>query len=471
MILKNKVFLKFCTNQPKSNFLFVQIHLKSKIMNRAILLLTSLFLLTIQQTQVSYSQDEKVAHNFKITGKTKVPISPNSMAFRAVEYDPDSPDHLFISYFNKDGLITTKSQFLFKGKRFNLEDMNIYFREKELLTDGSQISYLTDGSIDKEDIIKEGRLKQRTIFYPDGKKKLLFSGDENTLNGEYQIWYPTGQLSFSGNYKNNLKEGEFQQFDSLGVLTKKGVYLEGKLISGEAVVQDIVYENPEIPAQYINGDEDFDCFLKRRSAEINGLKEMKDEKKIKLNLVVDKTGAITKIETLSVLHQPELEILNVVFKELPVFTPATVEDIPVESILKLKLIISKDGIKTNTEEKGKQIMDVFTDVEVMPQFPGGGEALRKFISSNLRYPIEAQKRGVQGKVFVNFIVNETGGVTNIKLMRGINLYLDAEAMRVVRLMPKWEPGRQDGKPVKVSYTVPINFILNNTNFNPSFPIR
>lgn len=423
-------------------------------MNKTILLITALFLLTLQH-HVSYSQNEKVSPTFKITGKTKVATLQGE---KTVEYVFESADHLYISDFDKNGVIQSKRQFLFKGKRFDLENLITYYREKVLQPDGVQIDYLTDGTIGNEDIIREGKLIQRTIFYPDGNRKLLFSGEENILNGEYKIWFPNGQLNFSGNYKSNLKEGEFQQFDQSGTLIKKGVYLDGKLISGEPVVQDVIFYNPEKTAQYINGNAGFDDFIKRRSTEIEGLKEIKVEKKINLNLVVGKTGSITKIETLSALSTSELEILNAVFKELPDFTPATVEEIPVESILKLNLILSKDGIKTNIDETGNG-SNTGIIPEKMPQFPGGGEALRKFISFHLKYPVEAQKAHIEGKVFVNFIVNENGEVTNIKIARGVNPDLNSEAMRVVGLMPNWTPGQQKGKAVKVNYTVPIGFSL------------
>lgn len=420
-----------------------------------ILLFASIFLFAIKPL-VSYSQNEKATSAFKIVGETKATTIKGE---KVVEYDPESPNHLYITDFGKNKIISSKRRFLFKGKKFDLEKSFTYMKEKKLVADGTQTYYLHDGSIGNEDILNEGILNRRTTFYPDGKKKQMSSGDENTLNGEYQIWYQTGQLSFSGNYKNNLKEGEFQQFDPSGTLIKKGVYLGGILVSGDAVVQDVVYDNPEKPAQYINGSEDFEGFLKRRSTEIEGLKELQKEKKIKLNLAVNKSGAITKMETPSALSQPELDFLNAVFKKRPAFTPATVEDIPVESIVTLHLIISNEGIKTDTDLKHLNLSDIFTSAEKMPQFPGDEDALRRFISNNLKYPPEAQKSGIEGKVFVSFVVDENGEVTNVKLARRSNSYLDWEAMRVVRMMPRWKPGYIKGKPVKVSFTMPINFAL------------
>lgn len=102
---------------------------------------------------------------------------------------------------------------------------------------------------------------------------------------------------------------------------------------------------------------------------------------------------------------------------------------------------------------------VFFIVEQMPVFPGGEEALRKYIAQSVKYPAIAQENGIQGRVFVAFVVNTKGEVTDVKIARGVDPNLDKEAIRVVSNMPKWTPGKQRGKAVKVSYTVPINFVL------------
>lgn len=86
-------------------------------------------------------------------------------------------------------------------------------------------------------------------------------------------------------------------------------------------------------------------------------------------------------------------------------------------------------------------------------------ALRKFIANAIKYPVIAQENGIQGKVYVNFVVDKDGAVTNARIARGVDASLDKEALRVVNSLPKWKPGMQRGKPVRVSYTVPISFVL------------
>lgn len=112
-----------------------------------------------------------------------------------------------------------------------------------------------------------------------------------------------------------------------------------------------------------------------------------------------------------------------------------------------------------TQEEEKEETAVFFIVEEMPEFPGGQLALRTFIAQSIKYPVIAQENGIQGKVFVNFVVAKDGTITNAKIFRGVDPSLDKEALRVVNSLPKWKPGKQGGKPVRVSYTVPINFVL------------
>lgn len=104
--------------------------------------------------------------------------------------------------------------------------------------------------------------------------------------------------------------------------------------------------------------------------------------------------------------------------------------------------------------------EVFDVVEKAPEFPGGVEALMKFLSENVRYPEAAHKIGAQGRVLVSFIVEPDGGISNAHVLKKVNDDLDAEAVRVIGSMPKWTPGMQSGKAVRVKYTVPITFRLN-----------
>lgn len=130
----------------------------------------------------------------------------------------------------------------------------------------------------------------------------------------------------------------------------------------------------------------------------------------------------------------------------------------------LALFASFQTVQAQQEEA--QSDQVFMMVEEMPQFPGGEKALREFITSNIRYPKEAQENGIQGRVYVTFVIDTLGSVVDAKIARGVDPSLDREALRVVRELPKWQPGKQRGELVKVAYTVPISFALEGGEKSP-----
>lgn len=112
------------------------------------------------------------------------------------------------------------------------------------------------------------------------------------------------------------------------------------------------------------------------------------------------------------------------------------------------------------EEEEPEEQTIFEVVEQMPEFPNGGMAgLMQYLSKNIKYPTIAQENGTQGRVTVQFVVNRDGSIVDAKVLRGVDPYLDKEAIRVISSMPKWKPGMQRGKAVRVKYTVPVMFRL------------
>ena len=112
--------------------------------------------------------------------------------------------------------------------------------------------------------------------------------------------------------------------------------------------------------------------------------------------------------------------------------------------------------KTVVAKKNQQVFDV---VEKMPEYPGGQAALFEYLQKNVKYPADAEKKKVEGRVLVTFVVNTDGSITDIEVVRKAFPSLDAEAVRVISGMPKWIPGEQKGQKVRVKYTVPLNFRL------------
>lgn len=127
-------------------------------------------------------------------------------------------------------------------------------------------------------------------------------------------------------------------------------------------------------------------------------------------------------------------------------------------ILKVTQRVADEPVKP-AEEKPEVENKVFEVVEQMPSFPGGPSALMKYLSENIKYPVVAQENGVQGRVVVSFVVERDGSITDVKVARSVDPSLDREAMRVVRSMPHWIPGKQNGSAVRVKYNVPVSFRL------------
>ena len=122
-------------------------------------------------------------------------------------------------------------------------------------------------------------------------------------------------------------------------------------------------------------------------------------------------------------------------------------------VLKAKEVIAQPEPPKEEETK------VFDVVEQMPSFPGGPSALMQYLSSNIKYPVVAEENGVQGRVVCTFVVERDGSITDVRVIRSVDPSLDKEAVRVVKSMPKWIPGKQNGSAVRVKYTVPVTFRL------------
>ncbi len=120
---------------------------------------------------------------------------------------------------------------------------------------------------------------------------------------------------------------------------------------------------------------------------------------------------------------------------------------------------STDSISKTTQEP------VYTVIEQMPQFPGGEKELLKFIANNIKYPVVAQEKGIQGRVIVRFVVSKTGQVDRVEVIRSLDSDCDKEAVRVIKLLPKFIPGKQNGENVAVWYTLPITYKLTIDNKN------
>lgn len=149
------------------------------------------------------------------------------------------------------------------------------------------------------------------------------------------------------------------------------------------------------------------------------------------------------------------DVLNIVEDDADIDVELEIFD----SELDESAMIDYTQVYDNTPEERDNEGEIFMIVEEMPEFPGGQEALQKYLAENIRYPVIAEENGIQGRVFVSFVINQKGEVTNATVMRGVDTHLDREALRVIQAMPKWKPGKQRNVPVRVSCVLPVNFVL------------
>ena len=120
---------------------------------------------------------------------------------------------------------------------------------------------------------------------------------------------------------------------------------------------------------------------------------------------------------------------------------------------------SKAPAQAQQQKGNTEPQDVFDVVEDMPQYPGGMQAMLSFLQENITYPKDAQEKKISGRVLVTFVVEKDGSISNVETVKSVFPSLDEEAVRIVKAMPNWKPGKQNGKVVRVKYTLPISFSL------------
>ena len=191
----------------------------------------------------------------------------------------------------------------------------------------------------------------------------------------------------------------------------------------------------------------------------------------KRDIKIDTSQAITDLvfeeEIIPITEQPEqaapppppaappiAETLTIVEDD------ADVEETTIATSEETNQAVEIKYVPVAVEEEEPEEQTIFEVVEQMPEFPNGGMAgLMQYLSKNIKYPTIVQENGTQGRVTVQFVVNRDGSIVDAKVLRGVDPYLDKEAIRVISSMPKWKPGMQRGKAVRVKYTVPVMFRL------------
>ena len=328
-------------------------------------------------------------------------------------------------------------------------------------------------------IILSGEL---THYYIDGSVKKEEKYIDGLRNGKSVCYYPSGSIQMETNYSFEVKDGKQITYHPNGKQKREMKFKMDKLISekcfdskGSKTECTPLITEPTI----LKGKNLFLTELKNFT--FNNDSTLKDTLLLGIKLKIDTAGC-AKFQDFDFLGQDSLQSDLIKWIEKPgIFSPMQFDEQPVECNLQLKIPVFQNKILLLEEFSKEQfsssnnstledeesfiwnfssIDDItYIIVEQMPEFPGGESAMRYFIANNVRYPVEAQENGFQGKVYVTFTIDKTGHTKNIFISKGVHPLLEKEAVRVVSMMPSWRPGMQKGKPKNVSFTVPIDFAL------------
>ena len=320
------------------------------------------------------------------------------------------------------------------GKPLQLTDTTIY------ADDGT---YITMESSDAFDPITGEPCKKLTVtsFSADGTPGNDFFITEAKKNGDTTM-YNIETFSVSGSL--------FETLLDVATSTKDTVY-------------QIAEEMPEFPG----GVEALMDFVGKNVKYPEEAKEKEISGRVFVSFVIEKDGSVSNVKVLRGIGGGCDEEAVRVIKGMPKWKPGMQKGKPVRVSYMMPINFKLDSQPTKPAQKAdvsKPDMKpdkngVYQICEQMPEFPGGVEALMDFVAKNVVYPQEAMDKEISGRVYVSFVIEKDGSVNEVKVMKGIGGGCDDEAVRVIKAMPKWKPGKQDGKPVRVSYMMPITFKL------------
>ena len=344
---------------------------------------------------------------------------------------------------------------------------------------------LGNQAVDKPITVEMGQFE---IFDDDGtpmqlKDTLIYSDDGSYVKFETSDGFqpesgePCKKLTVTsydadGTQRNNFFITETERRGDTSTYTIEpftlSVHLFEQLFDLATYEEDTVYQIVEQMPQYTGGEE---AMMKYVSENIKYPQAAKDKNiagRVFVSFVVEKDGSVNEVKVMRGIGGGCDEEAVRVIKGMPKWKPGIQKGKPVRVSYQIPINFKlADDAQTKSAKKteaNKPDMKpdkdgVYQIVEEMPQYPGGEQAMMDFVSKNVVYPKEAQEKGISGRVFVSFIVEKDGSVSNVDVKRGIGGGCDDEAVRVIKAMPKWKPGKQDGKPVRVSYMMPITFKL------------
>ena len=280
-----------------------------------------------------------------------------------------------------------------------------------------------------------------------GASVVVKGGKERTITdkkGAFSLEVPANAI-----LRCSYQGRESQEVLAADMTNNTHLSLSSKSREMNEQVFTVVEKMPSFPG----GDAEL---LKYIATNIKYPKESQDngeQGRVICSFIVGRDGSVNNPEVLRgvtpLLNEEAVRVINT----MPRWNPGMQRG----KAVAVKYTVAMTGRLMSAVEEAKG--EPLTVVDVMPQYPGGDRELLKFIAQSIKYPTDAQEAGVQGRVICSFVVDKKGNIVEPKIIRGIDPSLDAEALRVIGMMPRWTPGRQDGKAVRVLYTVPITFRL------------
>ena len=340
-------------------------------------------------------------------------------------------------------------------------------------------------AVDKPITVETGRFE---IFDDDGAPMQLKDTVFYAVDGSYvkfetsdsfqpESGEPCKKLTVTsydadGNQRNNFFITETERRGDTSTYTIEPFTLSGNLFEQlfdlATSYEDTVYQIVEQMPQYTGGEEAMMKYVAENIKYPQAAKDKNISGRVFVSFVIEKDGSVSNVKVVRGIGGGCDEEAARVIKEMPKWKPGMQKGKPVRVNYMMPIFFKLDDgqlaksvkkEKANNPDMTPDKNGVYQIVEEMPKFPGGEDALMDYVSKNVVYPKEAQEKGISGRVFVGFIVEKDGSVSNVKVLRGIGGGCDEEAVRVISGLPKWRPGKQEGKPVRVSYQMPINFKL------------
>ena len=344
---------------------------------------------------------------------------------------------------------------------------------------------LGNQAVDKPITVEMGQFE---IFDDDGtpmqlKDTLIYSDDGSYVKFETSDGFqpesgePCKKLTVTsydadGTQRNNFFITETERRGDTSTYTIEpftlSVHLFEQLFDLATYEEDTVYQIVEQMPQYTGGEQAMMKYVAENIKYPQAAKDKNISGRVFVGFVIEKDGSVSNVKVVRGIGGGCDEEAARVIKEMPKWKPGMQKGKPVRVNYMMPIFFKlDDGQPAKTVKKEKASNPdmtpdkngVYQIVEEMPQFPGGEKGMMEFVTKNIAYPQEARDKEIEGRVFVRFVIEKDGSVSDVKVAKGIGGGCDEEAVRVVKAMPKWIPGKQDDKPVRVSYTMPFFFKL------------